>query len=185
MEVNSLNKNLLILGAGGHGRVVKETAEALDYFNDIDFLDDNSELAIGKLEDYKKYTNKYSYGFVALGNNEHRMSLILKLVKAGFQVPTLLHPTAFISPSGTVEFGSIVCPNAVINSNSIISKDCIISIGALVDHDSSIGEGSHINSGAIVKASCNVDPFKKLDVGMIYSSEQVKNTKQFSAEVGV
>ena len=47
-----LTCNLLILGAGGHGRVVKETAVAMGNFDRVDFLDDHSELAIGKCEDY-------------------------------------------------------------------------------------------------------------------------------------
>lgn len=46
-----MEKNLLILGASGHGRVVKETAEAMNVFDEIGFLDDNSEMAIGKLND--------------------------------------------------------------------------------------------------------------------------------------
>jgi len=48
-----MGKNLLILGAGGHGRVVKETAEAMGLFNSIDFLDDNpeSKVALGLCSD--------------------------------------------------------------------------------------------------------------------------------------
>ena len=56
-----MNKNLLILGAGGHGRVAKETATAMEYFDKVDFLDSNSELAIGKCQDFNNYTKDYSY----------------------------------------------------------------------------------------------------------------------------
>jgi sugar O-acyltransferase (sialic acid O-acetyltransferase NeuD family) len=171
-ELNILNKNLLILGAGGHGRVVKETAEAMGCFNNIDFLDDNSELAIGKCEEFKKYSNYYSYGFVGIGKNEQRIRWIAQLIDAGYQLPVLIHPTAYISPSAVIETGTIVCPKAVINNNAKVKKGCIISIGALVDHDSCIGEGSHVNSGAIVKASCTIEPLKKLDAGMVYSNEK-------------
>ncbi|RDW21458.1 hypothetical protein CWR48_03405 [Oceanobacillus arenosus] len=173
-----MNNNLLILGAGGHGRVVKETAEVLGCFNNIDFLDDNSQLAIGKCEDYKKHTKNYPYGFVAFGNNEQRMNWINSLIDVGYQVPVLIHPTAYISPSASVEIGSIVCPKAVINNNSIVKMVSIISIGALVDHDSYIGEGSHINSGAIVMANSSVERKAKLDAGMIYSNE--KKLEQYS-----
>src|SRR3954470_2763086 len=95
-ELDTMNKNLLILGAGGHGRVVKETAVAMGDFDSIDFLDDNSEIAIGKCEDFKKYSNDYSYVFVAFGNNEQRMRYIVKLIDAGFQFPVLIHPTAYV-----------------------------------------------------------------------------------------
>ncbi|MCQ6274667.1 hypothetical protein JMM81_06720 [Bacillus sp. V3B] len=124
-----MNKNLLILGGGGHGRVVKETAVAMGDFDRVDFLDDNSEIAIGKCEDFKKYSNDYSYAFVAFGNNKQRMRYIVKLIDAGFQFPVLIHPTAYISPLARIEIGSIVCAKAVVNTNAIIEKGCIISIG--------------------------------------------------------
>ena len=98
------------------------------------------------------------------------MKWVEKLIEAGFQLPVLIHPTAYVSPLAKIEIGSIVCAKAVINTNAIIKKGCIISIGALVDHDSFIGEGSHINTGAIVKAGCKVDRLKKVDAGMVYSN---------------
>ena len=85
------------------------------------------------------------------------MKWIDELIEMGFQLPLLIHPTAYVSPTAKIEVGSIVCAKAVINTNVIIEKGSIISIGALVDHDSSLGGFSHINSGAIVKANCRVD----------------------------
>ena len=166
-----MNKNLLIIGAGGHGRVVKETAEAMGCFEKINFLDDNSEIAIGKCKDFKQYINEYSYAFVAFGNNELRMKWIENLFEAGFNLPALIHPTAYISPSARIVEGTIICAKAVINTNVVIEKGCIISIGVLVDHDSVVGECSHINTGAIVKAGCKVDKLKKVDAGVVYSGE--------------
>ena len=55
-------KNLLILGAGQYGRVVKETAEAMGCFGKISFLDDNSPLALGKLDEYSRFAGKYACG---------------------------------------------------------------------------------------------------------------------------
>ena len=48
-------ENLLILGAGQHGRVAKEIAETMDCYSKIDFLDDLAECAIGKLSEYKNF----------------------------------------------------------------------------------------------------------------------------------
>ena len=42
---------LLILGAGGHGKVVKEVAEATGRYEKIDFVDDHSNIAVGKVSD--------------------------------------------------------------------------------------------------------------------------------------
>jgi UDP-N-acetylbacillosamine N-acetyltransferase len=163
-----VNKNLLLLGAGGHGGVVYETAEAMDIFDKIAFLDDNSELAIGKCEDYRQYINDFTYAFPAIGNNELRMKWIIRLTKAGFKLPVLIHPTAFISPSTKVYNGCIVEAKAVVNTNTVIENGCIIGIGAMVDHDCHINEGVHINVGAIIKSSCNVEKLSRIDAGIIF-----------------
>ncbi|WP_176527947.1 hypothetical protein [Bacillus sp. AFS077874] len=166
-----MKENLLILGAGGHGRVVKETADAMDCFARIDFLDDNSEIAIGKCINYRMFVNKYTYAFIALGNNELRMKWYKELTKVGFQIPFLVDPTAYISPSANIAAGSIVCAKAVVNTNVRIEKGCIISIGALIDHDCIIGEYSHINTGAIIKANSKLERLQMLDSGRVYANK--------------
>ena len=164
-----MNNNLLILGAGGHGRVVKETAQAMGCFDRIEFLDDNSKETIGKCKDFKQFIRDFTYAFVAFGNNELRLKWIEELNEAGFQLPVLIHPTSYISPSAKIGAGTIVESMAVVNTNAIIDKGCILSIGALVDHDSIVSECTHINSGAIVKAGCKVNPLTKVDAGMVHS----------------
>ena len=71
--------NLLILGAGEYGQLVKEMA--MNQFITIDFLDDNSPVAIGKLEDYKNLKDKFQNAIVAIGNNEIRSQWIDRLEK--------------------------------------------------------------------------------------------------------
>lgn len=161
------SKNLLIIGAGGHGKVVKETAESTGVFNKIDFLDDNSDIAIGMCKDYTKFTDEYKYAFVAIGNPEIRQKWLDKLIDAGYEIPIIIHPTAYVSPSASVDIGSFIGINAVINTGAVIKKGCIIGIGSLVDHDSYMGEYSYINAGAIVKSGSIVESFKKVDVGVV------------------
>ncbi|PWW31271.1 hypothetical protein DFO73_102267 [Cytobacillus oceanisediminis] len=121
-----MGSNLLILGAGGHGRVVKETAVAVGKFDEIDFLDDESDISIGMCYDYQKFVSNYTYAFVALGSNKLRMKWVVKLMEAGFKIPTLIDPTAYISPSASIADGSIICAKTVINNNVIMEKGCIV-----------------------------------------------------------
>lgn len=183
-----MNNNLLIIGAGGHGRVVREAAEALKIYNKIDFLDDNSELAIGKFEEYEKVIDEYKYAFVALGNPELRSIWFEKLSKL-YSIPTIIHPTAYVSPSAQIGTGCYVGAKAVINTRVVIKNGCIIGIGALIDHDSVVEEYSYINTGAIVKAGSKVDRFTKVDEGKVYFRQKNINEnmccKDYSFEVGV
>jgi NDP-sugar pyrophosphorylase family protein len=131
-----VEKNLLILGAGGHGRVVKETAEAMSVFNKIDFLDDNSEMAIGKLNDVSELSKEYRYAFVAIGSNELRMEWIKRVEELGYILPVIIHPKAIVSPSASVYPGTIVNMGALIQTNVVIEKGCIVGAGSIIDHDS-------------------------------------------------
>lgn len=53
--------------------MVNEIAEAMGVFEKIDFLDENSELAIGKLADNETLAGEYRYAFPAFGDSELRL----------------------------------------------------------------------------------------------------------------
>ena len=145
-----MNKNLLILGAGQFAYVVEEIALAMGKFDKISFLDDSSERAIGKLDELEKFKEEYSYGIVAIGNPQVRRSLIERLEKYGYCLPTLIHPSAYISKTAIVGKGTIIEPLCGVNSNTSIGCGCIISMGAQVNHNVNIQDYCHIDCGAVI-----------------------------------
>ena len=88
---------LLVLGAGGYGRTVAEAAAGL--FEEIAFLDDRAAAALGPCVDYEKWKGIYQYAYPAFGNNELRRKWLDVLEQAGFQLPVIVHPRAWVSPS--------------------------------------------------------------------------------------
>lgn len=130
--------------------VVKEIAGMTGLYDTIDFLDDNSAQAIGRLDEYQKYAGAYDYAFVAFGNVELRMKWICQLEAAGYRLATIIHPSASISPSARIDAGVIIEGNAVVNTNTTIGKGCLLSIGVLVDHDSIVNEGCHLETGTVI-----------------------------------
>ena len=161
-----MTKNLLILGAGGHGKVVKEIAEALGYTN-IAFLDDNNAEAIGKIADSKAFVNQFQEAFVGIGNNKFRDELLSRLEQEGFTIPVLIHPSAYVSKSALIGKGTVVEPMAIVNANSKIGIGCIISVGSIVDHDTVLEDCVHVNAGAICKAGSFVSKETKLEAGQV------------------
>ena len=160
-------KSLLIIGAGGHGQVVKEIAEACGY-ETINFLDDNSPNAVGKVNETPYKAPNYDGVIVGIGNNAIRCRISEQLEKVeGINNVTLIHPTAYVSSSAIIGKGTVVEPHAIINANSKIGEGCIISVGSIVDHDSSIGYYSHINAGSICMAGSNVKAITKVNAGEI------------------
>lgn len=168
-----MRKRLLILGAGGHGRVVQEVALSMicndgkSVYEAVDFLDDNAETAIGKIADLEKLKNDYDSVFCGIGDNGIRKRLHDQARALGFSIPVLIHPTAYISPTSVIEFGTVVEPKAIVNTNAVVHSGCIISVGAIVDHDTYIGEFAHVNAGAIIKAGAKVESFRKLEAGEV------------------
>ena len=171
MEIGNVNRNLIILGAGGHGHVVKEIAESMGIFEKIDFLDDNPNCSesIGLCSDNEKFIKDYTYAIPSFGNNKLRMEWIKKLENNSFEVPTLIHSTAYISPSARVGSGSVIEAKALINTNTKVEKGCIVSVGSIIDHDAIINCGCHIDCGAVVKSYCVIDPFSKISSGEVIS----------------
>lgn len=159
-------KSLLIIGAGGHGSVVAETATVCGY-EKIDFLDDNSPDAIGNTDQLEELQGFYDGVIVSIGNNEIRRELTHRIREVGAPMVSLIHPRSFIAVSAKIGAGSIVLPGAIVHSNAIIGSGCIISIGALIDHDAVVEDFSHINTGAIVGAGKRASG--KIDAGEIIS----------------
>lgn len=168
-----MGKRLLVLGAGGHGKVVREVALSLlnidgkPVYEFVDFLDDNSENAIGKIADLEKYRAQYSDVFCGIGNNTVRKQLLDQAEELGYSIPVLIHASAYISPSALIEAGTVVEPKAIVNANTVVHRGCIISVGAIVDHDVVVNEFVHVNAGAIVKAGARVEGGRKLEAGEI------------------
>lgn len=176
-----MDKKLLILGAGGHGQVVYEIATDCGY-QQIDYLDDNSNLAVGRIDDMARFKKTYEELIVGIGNNHVREELIQKARELGFKVATLVHPTAYISRSATIEEGVVVEPRAIVSAHTTIGLGSIVSVGSIVDHDVIVGECCHINTGAIVKAGAQIPEYQKLEAGEVvlgYASAIINKTKEY------
>ena len=102
--------NLLILGAGGYGRTVADLARQLAHYETVAFLDDSCtcETVLGKCEDYLQFSPENWELYPAFGNNSVRTAWMEKLQGAGYAVPTLVHPAAYVSPCATLGAGVVV-----------------------------------------------------------------------------
>lgn len=162
--------NLLILGAGSQGHVVRETAEAIGIFEKIAFLDDNRELpgVLDTLVNYRNYLEDFPVAFVAIGDNHLRQVLIEQLEQAGFIVPVLRHPTATISPTAQAGAGTIFEAKTIVNASVIIGKGVILASASIVDHGAALGDYVHLAAGAMVQKGAVVPDGTKVGSGTIY-----------------
>ena len=159
--------SLLIIGAGSFSPEVEELASLLGY-NDIAFLDDNPSTAyctpiIGTTADLPALRSQYDTAIVALGNNNTRMKYHEVLKRCGYDIPVLIHPTAYVSPTATISPGCIIRANAVVSRDVMIGEATILNVGALIDHHVEIGYGCHILMGAVVRNKVKVEPLTRVE----------------------
>lgn len=149
-------KKLAILGAGGHAKVVADTARTLGwtsiYFFDAAF---GSPRMSGRLEvigndesDLLSRRQDFPHVIVALGENELRLKRLQKLRSVGFTAPVLVHPTAYVAANVSLGAGTVVLAGAVVQPGTMVGEGCIINTSASVDHDCTLGDGVHVCPGA-------------------------------------
>ena len=114
----------------------RETALLLGY-SKVVFLDDaaKDEDVIGRCCDYAITRAEYPVAIAAFGNNKTRLYWTDKLIEAGYEVPSMVHPSAVVSPSAVLEQGCFVMQRAVVNTGTVIKRAALINSGAIVDHN--------------------------------------------------
>ena len=157
-------KKVIIIGAGGHGKV---TADIVRHSGDevVGFLDDKpfksfaKASIIGNTGDIGKWSD--CMYFAAIGN-----AVIRKKIMSN-NVPwyTAIHPTAVIADDVKIGEGSLLAANSVVNSGTEIGKGCIINTAATVDHDCILEDFVHISPGAHLSGSVKIGSETWVGVG--------------------
>ena len=159
-----MNLDIYIVGAGTYGEAMYELATILGY-NVIGFYDDDESKqglkimgipVIGKssdLSDEKIMGNNF---IVAIGNNDLRLKFMLKIINLGGETPTLIHPTAIISPSVQIGNGVYIQANAYLWTKVKVNDFCIISPNVVIAHHTTIGEACLISTMTAVGASIKI-----------------------------
>lgn len=152
-----MKNSLIIIGAGGQGRVVADIASLAGYTN-ICFLDDaniRNDNRLGRVEDFIKYIDDSDF-FVAIGNNIIRKRIHERLVEAHANIVTLIHPNATVSPSVKLGRGVVVMAGAVINTGCVIGDGVIVNTSSSVDHDCKIDDFVHVSVGSHLAGTISV-----------------------------
>jgi sugar O-acyltransferase (sialic acid O-acetyltransferase NeuD family) len=149
---------LIIIGAGGHGKVVADATN-----KKCIFLDDNQDLeqVVGSIEQLQQIQQDDDQVIVAIGDNKTRLSLLDGLCS----VATVVHPSATVSESASLGKGTVVFANVVLNPETIIGRGCVINTGATVDHDCVLEDGVHISPGANIGGGVTIGCCSWIGIG--------------------
>jgi UDP-N-acetylbacillosamine N-acetyltransferase len=169
-------KDIVIVGAGGHARVVADVIRLRGQYHIHGFVDGldtgrhgtafEDSIVIGGEETLPNVIREgVGHAIVAIGDNAARVRVARQLVQLGFELPVLIHPSAVIAASVTIGSGTVVFAGAIINSAASIGGNSIINTGATIDHDCLIGDGVHIAPGVNVAGNVTIGAGSLIGVG--------------------
>ncbi|RDJ25199.1 hexapeptide transferase [Bosea caraganae] len=164
---------LVILGAGGHGRVVHELVSALGGFSIVGFLDigvqqsslHRSPILGGDDLLPQLWSQGVRHAFVALGQNRLRQQVGAKVRALNFGQPCLVHPSAFVAPSARLGDGALVMARAVLGTDAALGEHAILNTGAIVDHDGMLADACHVAPGCALAGQVTVGARTLVGVG--------------------
>ena len=179
---------LLIVGAGGQGRVVAFTARSAGVWGEMAFLDDrfpdltsvDGLAVVGRFDAAAELRERYPHAVVALGDGRLRLLLVERLRGQGFHLPAVVHPTAVVADGVSLGEGTVVFANCVVHPGTVLGDGCIVNTAATIDHDCRLGRGVHVAPGAHLGGHVTVGDFAWLGVGA-----SIKNGVDIGSEVTV
>ncbi|HEL1586672.1 TPA: acetyltransferase [Streptococcus suis] len=164
MEVK--NKQLFIIGASGHGKVVAEIA-SLNGYQEIYFLDDFSKechLGPWSIVGTSQYPIPSDAAvFVAIGDNKIRSKIVHRF--KDWEQPSLIHPRAIVSPTVSLGKSCVVMANAVLQPDVKLGDGCIVNTAASIDHDCKLGDFVHISPGSHLAGGVTVGQQTWIGIG--------------------
>lgn len=171
-------EKLLLVGAGGFGRVVLE--HAICNF-DCAFVDDGQNIGdvindapvIGKINDLAKLFAEYKKLVVTIGNNALRERIYRTAKEIGYSFPNIVVPSAYISPFASVGNGCVILNNVVIQNNSKVGNGVILNPGVEIHHDSVVEDFVLIYTNSVVRSLAHVGKRAHLESTLTISNEVI------------
>ena len=161
----------------GHGRVLAEAALASGPFDDLAFLGDRCDHpspstiygfpVLGPLSQVFDLgsSNRYPFAALGIGDSLLRSSWFDHLQSSGFQLPVIIHPSAWISPSAEIGCGSVIFAQSAVQTNVTIGSAAIVNTSSSVDHDVNLGDFVLICPGVHLAGEVRVGDHSLVGIG--------------------
>lgn len=171
-------RRLVIVGAGGHGKVVADTAMQMRQWDSIEFVDllypeleriGPWNVVAKNLEELDR--NELTNFIIAVGDNKLRLSLHNSALVLGFEPTTIIHPSAYVSPYVSIGAGSVIFAHAVVHIGADLGACSIINTASTIDHDCVLGKSVHVSPGAHLAGEVSVGDFSWVGIGAVVKQQ--------------
>jgi UDP-perosamine 4-acetyltransferase len=167
--------DVVLIGAGGHGRVVLDILRAQGVHRVVGFLDADPQLTgesvggvpvLGQINLLPKLKAQKVKGvIVSIGDNRPRLSYAEKAREKGFELINAIHPSSSVSKTAKLGQNITVCAGAVISTDAQVADGVIVNTCAVVDHECEIGRAAHICPTAALAGRVRVGDEAFLGIG--------------------
>lgn len=167
-------QKLVLVGGGGHCRVVLAQIRELGKFEVIGVIDkkDSISLDLPVVGEDSNLADIYDSGIHlalitvgSIGDNVKRERLFRLVREKGFGLPVIVSPTAVVDETVTIGTGTVIMPGSIVNVNTSIGENTIINSGAIVEHDCRIGSHCHIAPGACLSGGVQIGDLSFIGAG--------------------
>ena len=169
-------RKIVVIGGGGHAKSLISVIKKSGGFKIVGYVDvrDQGKILnvpwIGTDADLKSLKEKQRCSCVAIGVgsidvSHKRQNIYDRMVNFGFELPTIIAPTAVINEDVAIGLGTVVFDGAIVNSGSRIGRGCILNTGCVIDHDCDIGDFVHIAPGVILSGGVKIGDHCLLGTG--------------------
>ena len=160
-------KKLLLVGAGGFGRMVAEQA-MLQY--DCAFVDDGQVVGaeicgipvVGGLADLPELRKEYGLLVVGIGNNWFRAQVYEKAKALDYVFPNIVAPSAYISPNAKVGCGCVVLQNACVQNGASVGDGALLNAGMEIHCDATVENYALIYTNSVIRTGATVGNFARI-----------------------
>lgn len=165
----------IIIGAGGHGRVVLDILLSARQYHPVGFVDSNPALrgrridglpVLGDISCLPTLAQRgIEAGVVAIGDNGIRRAFALQLERAGMTPLNAIHPSANIARTAHLGTNACIAAGALVCAHCQIGDSTILNTGCIVDHESMIGTAAHICPGVRLAGHVTVESGAFIGIG--------------------
>jgi sugar O-acyltransferase (sialic acid O-acetyltransferase NeuD family) len=166
---------IIVFGAGGHGKAVIDLARACGY-QVAALVDDGVPAGSALLgvqvlggaaclaELRERGLSVAANAVGGIGHPAVRQKVFDLLCAAGFALPTLVHPRAFVEPSAFIEEGVQVLAMAYVGSDARVGFGSVLNVGAIASHDVILERLNNLSPGATLAGGVHLGAYTQ--VGM-------------------
>ena len=162
-----MRDKLLLVGAGGLGRVTLEHA-SLTF--DCAFVDDGYSIGteicgasvVGAVADLSRLREEYTSLVVTIGDNPLRERIYRQAEELGFAFPNVVARSAYVSPFTRLSWGCILLNNAVVQNGAQIGNGVVLTTGVEAHHDCTISDFALVYTNSVVRTGAKIGERAKI-----------------------